>query len=1072
MLGGAATSLALAAASLAVASPATAAPPDSPARAVAKLKAASDRTPSLTTDPSGVVRNLRAAPGHPVERPAGVRKGAKAEVTARGVVRTYAAAFGLKDDAALRTTSTTRTPGGHDVVRFQQTVGGLPVLGGDLITTVRPDGGTLSVNSTVSTAPVLATEPRVTANRAAATARTETAKTEKLRAGSLKVATPELVMFDPAAFGASLRAGLRPVWRAKVTGESPRGPVAADVLVDARSGAVTLYADALHAARNRQVCNHNAVAADSEPGFAGDLCPSEQPLGQPVPGGTVQRTETSTPAVDEHADVTNAFDFSGRTYDFYKTLFNRDSVDGLGKQLRSSVRYCPMGSFSGNNCYGNAFWDGEQMVYGPGFASADDVVGHELAHGVIQHTANLFYWYQAGAINESMADVFGELVDRFDNAEGAEPQWLIGEDLPIGAIRSMADPELYQNPKSMTSTMYQGATGSPTTNDNGGVHVNSGVGNYAAYLIASGLGGDAAALSKTAHLYYATLTNLSSGADYADLARTLQSSCATLVDALVPLPAMQVGGAGPATVSVTADDCAVVNSAIATTEMTAQPTLDNAAAPEAPFCPDGFNPAPAQTGFSDDMENPASGNWAYTVQDLNRDPWDASTDYFTAEKYGASYARSGQTSMIGLSAIGGTDTVAGNVGRIQSTTLLTIPTGIQPFLWFAHADNLTDGLNDGARVSAVYTDGGVEHTVDLGVGDASTLPAVNGYNAKLTGDARWAFTGDSHGYVSTRFDLSRLAGKSVKFAFDIVGDGSGETNWWIDDVLVYSCAGPAPTKPTALTATPTSTSAVTLSWTPPTWAGDTGLKEYVVEGGPNGAVTVPAEQQSLSVTGLSAKAAYQFAVKAVATDDTPGPTTSVSVVPTSSTLLNSVASMTYGGTTTLSGTVTQAGTSTKIAGATVRIQAWYAGGSAWATAGTVKTTSAGAWKLAHKPYRNVTYRMDVAAMPGRWGAVGSKTVSTGVAARLNASFGSSTIRLGQTASVSVAVAPGRKYTVELQQRVGSRWVLVQRKVTNSKGAVFLSVKPTKRGKYTYRVVTHADTYNRAGATSTRSLTVR
>ncbi|MCW2569459.1 MAG: peptidase thermolysin, partial [Mycobacterium sp.] len=513
---GAATALGMSASVLAAA-PASAAPPtptptpQSRAAAVAELKASSDRTPTVITDRSGAVTSVRTAPGHPIDRPAGVRRGASAELTARGLAKEHGAAFGLrKGDAELRTTATLPAAGGLEVVRFNQTVGNVPVLGADLVVTVRPDGETVSVGSTVTTATPVSTTPRVTAGQAAATAHAATVSNEKLATGTdLTVATPALAMFDPAVFGVPGRPGMRPVWRTKVTGEFRTGPVGADVLVDARSGRVLLYANALHTVKSRQVCDH-ATSAVPDTSGPGKLCPAGLPLGWAVPKGSVAAVEDNLPA-GANADVKNAYDYAGTTYDFYKTLFDRDSIDGNGMQIRSSVRYCPPNG-SSSACYKNAYWDGAQMVYGPGYASADDVVAHELTHGVTEHTANLYYWYQSGAINESMSDVFGEFVDLTDNTDGAGTQtaWDLGEDLPGGALRSLSNPASHENPPSMTSSLYVGGSG-----DNGGVHTNSGVGNHAAYLIATGFGAGAAGISKAAQLYYETLQRLPSGADYA-----------------------------------------------------------------------------------------------------------------------------------------------------------------------------------------------------------------------------------------------------------------------------------------------------------------------------------------------------------------------------------------------------------------------------------------------------------------------------------------------------------------------------------------------------------------------------
>src|SRR5262249_1899458 len=141
----------------------------------------------------------------------------------------------------------------------------------------------------------------------------------------------------------------------------------------------------------------------------------------------------------------------------------------------SSVHYCePSG------CpLQNAFWDGTQMVYGTGFASADDVVAHELTHAVTQYSANLIYFNQSGALNESFSDIFGETVDLL-NGKGndtAAVRWLIGEDLSIGAIRNMMNPGKFpfSDPERTSDPHYV----CPTFSDNGGVHTNSGVPNHA-----------------------------------------------------------------------------------------------------------------------------------------------------------------------------------------------------------------------------------------------------------------------------------------------------------------------------------------------------------------------------------------------------------------------------------------------------------------------------------------------------------------------------------------------------------------------------------------------------------------
>ncbi|WP_343424179.1 hypothetical protein [Candidatus Amarolinea dominans] len=103
------------------------------------------------------------------------------------------------------------------------------------------------------------------------------------------------------------------------------------------------------------------------------------------------------------AHAVAAHRYAGDTYNFYFNNHNRDSMDGAGMTLKSTVHY--------RSGYQNAFWNGSQMVYGDGygFPLADDVVAHELTHGVTEHESDLFYYYQSGAINESFSDLWGEL---------------------------------------------------------------------------------------------------------------------------------------------------------------------------------------------------------------------------------------------------------------------------------------------------------------------------------------------------------------------------------------------------------------------------------------------------------------------------------------------------------------------------------------------------------------------------------------------------------------------------------------------------------------------------------------
>ncbi|WP_440602988.1 M4 family metallopeptidase [Bacillus sp. GB_SG_008] len=181
-------------------------------------------------------------------------------------------------------------------------------------------------------------------------------------------------------------------------------------------------------------------------------------------------------AVDAHANAE-------KVYDYYKKTFNRNSFDNEGAKLISTVHV--------GDGWNNAAWNGVQMMYGDGdgktfipFSAGLDVIAHELTHAVTEYSANLEYQDESGALNESLSDIMGAMVDRDD--------WEMGEDIYTpdkqgDAFRSLSNPAAIPNPLKPTegypdhySKRYTG------TVDNGGVHINSSINNKAAYLVSEG----------------------------------------------------------------------------------------------------------------------------------------------------------------------------------------------------------------------------------------------------------------------------------------------------------------------------------------------------------------------------------------------------------------------------------------------------------------------------------------------------------------------------------------------------------------------------------------------------------
>jgi len=251
-----------------------------------------------------------------------------------------------------------------------------------------------------------------------------------------------------------------------------------------------------------------------------------------LPGRPV-RTEAQPAGTDPA--VTEAYDGLGATQELFWKQFGRDSIDNRGMPMDATVHYGLQ--------YDNAFWDGERMVFGDGdgqvfnrFTISPSVIGHELTHGVTQFTANLDYQGQSGALNESLSDVFGALVEQNLKGQSAsEASWLIGEGLFTEqvegiALRSMKAPGTAYNddvlgkdpqPDSMAGYVE-------TDDDNGGVHLNSGIPNRAFYLVAEAVGGNA--WETPGRIWYETLTGsaLSPQSDFATFAAATADAAARL----------------------------------------------------------------------------------------------------------------------------------------------------------------------------------------------------------------------------------------------------------------------------------------------------------------------------------------------------------------------------------------------------------------------------------------------------------------------------------------------------------------------------------------------------------------
>lgn len=438
---------------------------------------------------------------------------------------------------------------GQVIVTAEQRVNGVLVFGsGAKVTVEKALVAVTKFTGTPSAVAITDTIPTVSEDAAKAAAR---AKLEELSKNAptigptvplppdLEKSTPSAVLtvFDPALLKSTVKGGTRLAWL--VSYDTFR------VFVDAKTG------EAFHAYQDQPTAMVRRIFD----------------LAQSTSGGTkVLDEESLERAATLDTDVERAFQNSGLVRDFYFLVLSRNSYDdndGSGPKgngtLQSYVRH-------GNTK--NAFWctksssycpAANSMIYGPGYAGAIDIVGHEMTHGVVAYEANLVYSDEPGAVNEAMADIFGTLIEFY--AKGEAANWLIGEGAPgysAGApLRSMENPHLADadgNSRFDKSADFSATNrGQPDhfdelltpddalcastwNNDNGCVHFNSGILNKFAYLIAEGGTHRDKAVTgigkvKLARIAYRTLTaQLNESSGLIEAADGFLLSCLELAD--------------------------------------------------------------------------------------------------------------------------------------------------------------------------------------------------------------------------------------------------------------------------------------------------------------------------------------------------------------------------------------------------------------------------------------------------------------------------------------------------------------------------------------------------------------
>lgn len=399
-----------------------------------------DESVNVTVDPE--TRVLGTARVHTPLHALGIAPSQPRNIKAKDVLDHYGDLFGLSNPASeLGGGKVSTNDLGGSQVSFPQVADGLPVFGGGIGIHLSQKGELL----TFVTGSVI---PEVSVAE-------ETVKLSSQQALDVaKKALPSGHLAQPASL--QVYAGLPPyisgpnarlAWFVWLISEE--GHASTEYVVDAVTGEILDTIPKADAALDRLVYN-----AHEKSKLPGELVREEG------------KAET------KDSDTDQAYDYSGDVYEFYNGLIEYDSYNKLGAPLKSTVHFAEAAGVP----YENAYWNGQEVVFGNGFPAALDIVGHEWTHAYTEHTSGLVESGQSGALNESLSDIMGASIE----ASKTEVDWEIGENLPgkLGPIRNLAKPSVLGDPESLSGWVK-------SCLDNLGVHTNSTITSHAFYLAAT-----------------------------------------------------------------------------------------------------------------------------------------------------------------------------------------------------------------------------------------------------------------------------------------------------------------------------------------------------------------------------------------------------------------------------------------------------------------------------------------------------------------------------------------------------------------------------------------------------------
>jgi Zn-dependent metalloprotease len=725
--------------------------------------------------------NRAAAPGARQTIPVNIPR-ARGRFTGLAFWDQYGSLFGVADPVNQLTVEDVDVdPVGEVHTTYQQVHQGVPVFTGVLKLHQDAAGQVLAANGRFY--PIKSTfdtKPTIDELAAQKIARAELA----FNANPI-VEDSELVIVDPGWYG-DAPLGPRLAYRIVLT-DLDAG-IRESFFVNAHSGSILDHWSLIEQLLNRAVHNANQTSA--------------------VPG-PLARGE-GAPAVAD-ADVNKAYDFAGDFYDFLYRAFGRDSIDNSGFILRCTVNSrstgCP-----------NAYWNGFQTVYCTGVVT-DDIVAHELCHGLTGATARLIYQNQSGQLNESFSDVIGELVDLYNgdasvagspagtpwpsispSAPGTDTpnnirtacsprpshpdgvRWLIGEDSAGfgGALRDMAMPTCIGDPDTASSPFM---ICQPI--DAGGVHHGSAIPNKAFTLIVDGgsFNGHTVVgigtIKAGAIWYRALITYLTPASDFKDAYDALLQSAVDLLGVAPNDPRTGL----PSASTISAFDVQQLTEALQAVELNTDGACgqaDNVLDESTPI--ECVN---ARIVFSESFDAGAPGwtvsnsapptpyNWVLTTTPLPYGRPGAA--FFCADLTTGNCAGLGETAT-----------------HIATTPLIGMPPGSdKPMLAFTHYLS-TEGRFDGGRIEISVAGGPwtpiTRQSFEFNPYNSVLMATTFGNTNPFAGSDTFSGTGGRWGRSIIDLSSYAVAGQNIQLRWVFSKDScDGDIGWYIDDVVVYTC---------------------------------------------------------------------------------------------------------------------------------------------------------------------------------------------------------------------------------------------------------------------------------------------